>query len=165
METFKYEMVDLLQLYDSNTARQYLDQQSLWDIGDSIIDLTFIDIIKGFVPGFLTDRLYMLFKNRQLVLDTLLIFYEDLFNNLENNIWRPRCDAMISKEQSLNINNRVKRKKSSIQRSNPLPSSSRSDPTDIVDYEYGLELEIRLGGKWLGFTMSFNHCNIASVVV
>ena len=153
MESFKYELIDLIQLYDPITARQYLDERTLWDIGDSITDLTFIDIIKGFVPGFLTDRLFMLFKNRKLVLDILLVFYNNLFDNLENNIWLPRCDAMIQKEKALNINSRIKRKKARNQISNSIPSSSRPDPTDIVDFEFGLELEIRLGGNWLGFTI------------
>ena len=61
---------------------------------------------------------------------------------------------MILKERSLNINNRIKKKKSRFQRSNPIPSTSRRIATDdMVDSEFGLELEIRLGGNWLGFTM------------
>jgi hypothetical protein len=154
MESFKYDLIEIIQLYNPQVVQQYLDHNTLWNIGDSIVDLTFIDIVKGFVPGFLTDRLYMLFNNRQLVLDTLLIFYNNLFNSIDDKIWRPRCDAMILKERSLNINNRIKKKKSRFQRSNPIPSTSRRIATDdMVDSEFGLELEIRLGGNWLGFTM------------
>ena len=160
MESFKYDLMEIIQLYNPQVVQQYLDHNTLWNISDSIVDLTFIDIVKGFVPGFLTDCLYMLFNNRQLVLDTLLIFYNNLFNSIDDKIWRPRCDAMILKERSLNINNRIKKKKSRFQHSNPIPSTSRCIATDdMVDSEFGLELEIRLGGNWLGFTMLFNRCS------
>src|SRR5436190_5201258 len=167
MDNFKQNLLDILQLYDPSLSQHYLDCQHindcqhLWDTFDSLQHLTFIDIIKGFVPGFLSDRLFGLYKNRSLVLDILSHIYHDLFISIYTKIWLPRCEAMITKEKQHNISTKEKKKRCS-SRSNCNHSSNRSNfHTDLVDTEFGLELEIRIGCSWLCFTMLFNCYNLS----
>jgi hypothetical protein len=62
------------------------------------------------VPAFLSEKLFRFINNRKLVLDILLKFYDALYKDIKKFIWNVRCDIMIIKEQSYNINKKEKRK-------------------------------------------------------
>ena len=102
MQRIKDSMIRHMQSRDPNLSSSYLNHETLWDISDSVDKLTFIDFIKGFVPGFISDRLFMFFKNRH-VLEFLFTFYDELFDLINLLIWRPRCVSMIELEKLHNI--------------------------------------------------------------
>ena len=103
----------------------------------------------------------MLFNNRSLVLEILSVFYNNLFFNINENIWLPRCEKMLAKEKQNNITRREKMKKCTSRNNSNQTIALSVSADDIVTTEYGLELEIRIGGSWLGFTMLFNRYNLS----
>ena len=97
-------------------------------------------------------------------MDILLKFYDALYEDIKKFIWNVRCDIMIIKEQSYNINKKEKRKKCNNRDSISIPSSSSSSIHHGFG-NYGLDLEIKLGTNWLGFTTMLNHWSIMRVIV
>jgi len=164
MELFRQQLIITLKTFDASIVNSFLNHRSLWDIGYDSENLTFIDIIKGVVPTFLSEKLFQFTNNRKLVLDILLKFYDALYEDIKKFIWNVRCDTMIIKEQSYNINKKEKRKKCNNRDSISIPSSSSSSIHHGFG-NYGLDLEIKLGTNWLGFTTMLNHWSIMRVIV
>ena len=86
------------------------------------------------------------------------IIYDELYIDLKTNIWQPRCDAMIQRENSLGITKKIKKQKF---RNNLIYNSSSTfhslTQNNLFLDNFGLDLEIKIGGNWLGFMIIRNH--------
>ena len=158
MEKFRLSVLNALLNHSNRINATFLVHNYIWNISHDNSHFTFLDIIKGIVPGFLSQKIYEVTNNRKLVLDYLHCIYDELYIDLKTNIWQPRCDAMIQKEITLGITKKIKKKK---YRNNLIYNSSstfRSLAQDNLFQEnFGLDLEIKIGGNWLGFTIVRNH--------
>ena len=134
-----------------------LQHPTLWDISYDPLNLTFLDIVKGFVPGFLTDIILSVTHNRRKVLDFTSEFFTDNFLTLRSSIWIPRCESMIQKEKQLGITQRKKKKKNVTNIVSNSISFRSLDQDNIFVDNFGLDLEVKIGGNWLGFTLVVNH--------
>ena len=134
-----------------------LQHPTLWDISYDPLNLTFLDIVKGIVPGFLTDIILSVTHNRRKVLDFTSEFFTDNFLTLRSSIWIPRCETMIQKEKQLGITQRKKKKKNVTNIVSNSISFRSLDQDNIFVDNFGLDLEVKIGGNWLGFTMVVNH--------
>ena len=134
-----------------------LQHPTLWDISYDPLNLTFLDIVKGFVPGFLTDIILSVTHNRRKVLDFTSEFFTDNFLTLRSSIWIPRCETMIQKEKQLGITQRKKKKKNVTNIVSNSISFRSLDQDNIFVDNFGLDLEVKIGGNWLGFTLVVNH--------
>ena len=134
-----------------------LQHPTLWDISYDPLNLTFLDIVKGFVPGFLTDIILSVTHNRRKVLDFTSEFFTDNFLTLRSSIWIPRCEIMIQKEKQLGITQRKKKKKNVTNIVSNSISFRSLDQDNIFVDNFGLDLEVKIGGNWLGFTLVVNH--------
>ena len=158
MLLFKEHLLDALKTFDTSLTMSFLSHKFLWNIDSDPLHLTFIDIIKGIIPGFLTEKIFRVTNNRKYTIDLLQILYDALYADLRKFIWQPRCDAMISLEKSLNIDKREKKNRY-ISNNN----SNLSTPTSSVRYGFGnngLDLAIKLGTNWLDFTIMLNHWSV-----
>jgi hypothetical protein len=109
----KILLKDLIQTYaDQNFHEKHLDHNTWWDVTYDSISITFIDLIKGVVPLELVERIKLGVKDQQLMNIIVSIFFDFIFNNIRDHIWRPRCDKQIEIEQKLNIKRKDKRTKS-----------------------------------------------------
>jgi hypothetical protein len=158
MQLFKQHLFDALQTFDASLNMSFLSHKFLWNIDSDPLHLTFIDIIKGIIPGFLVEKILRVTNNRKYTIDLLQILYDALYADLKKFIWQPRCDAMISLEKSLNIDKKEKKKHYNFKNSN------LSAPTSISLRHgfgnYGLDLAIKLGTNWLDFMITLNHWSV-----
>ena len=134
-----------------------LQHPTLWDISYDPLNLTFLDIVKGFVPGFLTDIILSVTHNRRKVLDFTSEFFTDNFLTLRSSIWILQCETIIQKEKQLGITQRKKTKKDVTNIVSNSISFCSLDQYNIFVDNFGLDLEVKIGGNWLGFTMVVNH--------
>jgi hypothetical protein len=64
---------------------------------------------------------------------------------------------MLTLERSLNIDKKTKKRRT---RNRTFTSSSSNSLTNYLGYNnYGLDLEVKIGGKWQDFTELLNHCS------
>ena len=80
MEEFKQILLEKLN-EDNNKplTMNSLQHLTLWNISYDPLNLTFLDIVKGIVPGFLTDIILSVTHNRRKVLDFTSEFFTDNF--------------------------------------------------------------------------------------
>ena len=86
-----------------------LDQHSMWSLQSSDVEFTFIDLLKGFIPLELSSSIRSILNSVSTTHFLLSMFRDNLYNRIRDRIWSPRCDLLITKEQSLNITNRIKK--------------------------------------------------------
>ncbi|RHZ82522.1 hypothetical protein Glove_109g300 [Diversispora epigaea] len=72
--------------------------------------LTFFEIIKGFVPDLLTYKVTEICKDKRMVVRVIMRTFED-FQNVLKEIWKDRCEKVITWEIENGITNKAKRKK------------------------------------------------------
>jgi hypothetical protein len=130
----------------------------IWQIDFRIRDrLSFIDIIKGFVPQSLVTLINDKIKNIQMTNLIISIFMDFIYNEINDKVWKIRCDIQIGIEKTMGITNRIKKRKN---------VSSNKTPTvalDRTNYNYshsidqlGLKNSVRVGGSWADFMLVVN---------
>ena len=157
MSTFRQQLLDNLIYFDNSISSEFLSHDTLWNIGEHPENFTFIDIIKGIVPSFFTDKIFSVTNNSKFTFDLIQILYDALYIDIKEFIWKPRCDTMLTLERSLNIDKKTKKRRT---RNRTFTSSSSNSLTNYLGYNnYGLDLEVKIGGKWQDFTELLNHCS------
>ena len=82
----------------------------LWSFTNHGRYLTFIDILKGFIPLLLSNFITSHTGSKQLTFSILSNFRDRIYNDCMFYIWIPRCENMIELEKLCNINRREKMK-------------------------------------------------------
>jgi hypothetical protein len=122
---------------------------SIWTIGKSDVTLTFIDIIKGFIPLTLSQFFNLrLSKSR-----SSIIMYETRVNLLNNlwKYWEKRCDLLNEIDIKLGITKKIKREKLNIEfNPNIYRYSSQIEKYDNLE---GLRAKLTRGLNNLNFTV------------
>ncbi|PKB99565.1 hypothetical protein RhiirA5_429502 [Rhizophagus irregularis] len=88
-----------------------IDINSLDNFWDFSIDnncLTFIDFIKGFIPITLSNYLKLLIFNDKVVRTIIGDLHDFTYNEVMNNIWKPRCELQVVLEKNLFITKKKK---------------------------------------------------------
>ncbi|PKY32289.1 hypothetical protein RhiirB3_450371 [Rhizophagus irregularis] len=141
-----------------------IDINSLDNFWDFSIDnncLTFIDFIKGFIPITLSNYLKLLIFNDKVVRTIIGDLHDFTYNEVMNNIWKPRCELQVVFEKNLSIT----KKKKLDSRLNFSTNSSFNFINNVnfssVDYiENSLESlrnNIYFGKDILGFMLHVNY--------
>jgi hypothetical protein len=122
---------------------------SIWDYHCHSTRFTFIDLIKGFIPLFLSDLVHSFVKDRAVTLSILSVFVNNIYLDFMTYIWKPHCNKMLLIELHAGIDKKQKRKKK------PLDSSYISDsshPTANLSARLdGLMANIDFGRNWLQY--------------
>ncbi|PKY61049.1 hypothetical protein RhiirA4_485509 [Rhizophagus irregularis] len=85
-----------------------LSVDNLWDLSQDNHYLTFIDFIKGFIPLALSDYLKSLSLNNKVVLTIIGDLHNFTYNEIMNNIWKPRCELQVAFEKGLSVTKKKK---------------------------------------------------------
>ncbi|RHZ80674.1 hypothetical protein Glove_132g171 [Diversispora epigaea] len=72
-------------------------------------DLTFFDIIKGFVPSIITTKVIKICKYKKVKAKKIIIDAMEEFQQILKQIWKERCDKVIEWEVNNGITNKDKR--------------------------------------------------------
>src|SRR2546423_14936685 len=83
MKNFRSSLVDLLKEHSAHINSSYLSHSTLWNICYDTSSFTFIDIIKGIVPEFLSNKIHQITRDKKIVLDILYIVYGKLCINIK----------------------------------------------------------------------------------
>ncbi|CAB4482864.1 unnamed protein product [Rhizophagus irregularis] len=81
---------------------------NFWDYSIDNNCLTFIDFIKGFIPTTLSNYLKSLLFNDKVVRTIIGDLHEFTYNEVMNNIWKPRCELQVALEKNLSITKKKK---------------------------------------------------------
>src|SRR5215216_6822164 len=90
-------------VYPEDISSLLLSTHPYWSLRADPYNFTFIDFIKGIVPTALPNLLDSLTKSSVTTSKILSPFYDFIFDQTYEIIWKTRCDATIAKERSLNI--------------------------------------------------------------
>jgi len=165
MEKFRSNLLDLLNGHSIKINSSYLSHNTIWNINYDLTNFTFIDIIKGIVPTFLTTKIHNVTRDRDIVMNYLHTIYGEMYIEVKAFIWTPRCDEMLQKELSMGITKKEKKKKKRNNITNNSPSFRNLTGNDKHCENQGLDLEIKIGGNWLDFTRFRNHYSKLAGVV
>jgi len=128
----------------------------IWNPSFDLLEISFIDLIKGFVPRDLVDIILELGLSYKDTKDVIINFMNNLQNIIKEHVWIPRCNKQLHKEESIGITSRIKKKKK-----NCIDYFSRpridQDPNTLIIGNWGLEWSIRLGGDFLNFMFTVNY--------
>src|SRR3989337_291728 len=131
----------------------------LWTVQHSYDVFSFEDMIKGFIPTSLSSKIHLLVGTKSIttsITNTLLQF---IFDQVQEKLWLPRCNAVVAKENSLNITQaqKIARSTSSsnfLKRSAHVPSHVSSKPIfnkHLANIDNLLRASIRNGEKFTLF--------------
>ncbi|CAB5157493.1 unnamed protein product [Rhizophagus irregularis] len=81
---------------------------NFWDFSIDNNCLTFIDFIKGFIPITLSNYLKSLIFNDKIVCTIIGDLHDFTYNEVMNNIWKPRCELQVVLEKNLFITKKKK---------------------------------------------------------
>ncbi|CAB4439248.1 unnamed protein product [Rhizophagus irregularis] len=81
---------------------------SFWDWSIDNNCLTFIDFIKGFIPMALSSYLKSLTFNDKVIRTIIGDLHDFTYNEVMNNIWKPRCEIQVALEKNLSITKKKK---------------------------------------------------------
>ncbi|CAG8669182.1 11380_t:CDS:2 [Rhizophagus irregularis] len=81
---------------------------NFWDFSIDNNCLTFIDFIKGFIPITLSNYLKLLIFNDKVVHTIIGDLHDFTYNEVMNNIWKPRCELQVVFEKNLSITKKKK---------------------------------------------------------
>ena len=161
----KHLLISLVRKFSTSDDRislRHLSHSHLWSPVPSPSQLTFIDLIKGVVPSFLVRIIDNFVKDKLITRSILSLFFNNLYLDIMERLWKPRCEVVLRMEQHCNINRRVKKqlKPSGVPRINnlnrQLRSQSYSDNTASSFDQEGLVFSINTGLSWSDFMMGDN---------
>ena len=120
-----------------------------------------------YIPASLSDLVNSFIRNRKISTQILSVFLNNIYLDVMNLIWLPRCEHMIQKELHLGITPRSKKRR--------CPPNTRRitnrHPTRVSEPDYdALRNSIYFGGDWLGFHhegnfVLANFCVFGSLLV
>ena len=122
-----------------------MSHDTLWSC-DHSNNINFVDVIKGVVPRSLVCNINSFVKNINITRQILSIFYNNIYLDINNEIWKPRCERMMVDEFHANIDRKKKHKKCDSQF---IRSSSNSSKNTFSYSGLGMVNYIELGGEWL----------------
>jgi ribonuclease HI len=148
----KKELVRLVQHFVSSSfTTRDLSHDTLWSCDQVVNSFNFVHIIKGIVPLFLFTKINSFARNTKITKTILSIFYNNIYLDINKQIWKPRCERMMVDEFHANINRKSKRQKCPSSTVRPFTNSSR------ISYNFtylGIEKSIEFGGDWLQYYSS-----------
>jgi ribonuclease HI len=149
----KKELVQLIRHFGNfpEFSSRDLLHDDLWTLAFQPDQFTFIDLIKGVVPLSLFNVIESYLHNKSLSQQILSVFINNIFIDINQLIWQPRCERMLLDELHAGITKHSKRQKcpSSISRS---PTTSRSAFSNFTNL--GIVNSIDFGGEWLTYYSS-----------
>ena len=120
--------------------------------------LSFIDIIKGFVPRLLTDKINAKVKHQEMTSLIISNFMNYIYTDICLRVWNVRCQAQVAIEKGLGINNRMKKQKNISRNKLPRLDLDRNLYSSSLTYgQLGVGYSIRSGGHWAGFMIMVNQ--------
>ena len=137
----------------------YLSQlPNIWTLDYRPQDsLSFIDIIKGFVPRLLTDKINAKVKHQEMTSLIISNFMNYIYTDICSRVWNVRCQAQVAIEKRLGINNRMKKQKNISRNKLPRLDLDRNLYSSSLTYgQLGVGYSIRSGGHWAGFMAMVN---------
>ena len=162
----KHLLISLINQYSSNVNRitlRHLSHPTLWTIDASDSHLTFIDLIKGIVPSFLVRIINDFIKDSLIIRAIISLLYNNIYLDVMERIWKPRCEVVNRMEQHMNITSRNKKKKK------PIGTTSLSRSTHSLHYtapsfnQESLIYQINTGLSWSDF-MILDNIYVTSTV-
>src|SRR6266498_3414466 len=115
---------------------------------ESFPDLSFVILIRSSKTLPLLDKF-------------CLFFYNNIYLDINNEIWKPRCERMMVDEFHANIDRKKKHKKCDSQF---IRSSSNSSRNTFSYSGLGMVNHIELGGEWLQYYGSYFRFVINCVI-
>ncbi|CAJ0833871.1 2760_t:CDS:2 [Entrophospora sp. SA101] len=76
-----------------------LQNESIWKINSNEDEFNFIDLIKGVAPLSLAKIINNSSKNKSITQNIISVFLNNIFLDIEQFIWSPRCDQFILEEE------------------------------------------------------------------
>ena len=136
----------------------FTDLQEIWNLDHRPTDkLTFIDIIKGFVPLILFDKVQQKVKHQEMTSLIVSIFMNFIYENICELVWFPRCQLQIDIEKRDGIDTRIKKQKNITRNKLPrIAIDSSNSFSSITHGQLGVLNSIRMGNNWSGFMMFVN---------
>jgi ribonuclease HI len=149
----KKELVRLIRHFGNTPGFSSRDllHDDLWIISFRSDRFTFIDLIKGVVPLSLFNIINSFLHNNSLSRQILSVFINNIFIDINQLIWQPRCDRILLDEYHAGITKHSKRQicPSDITRS---PTTSRPAFSNFTNL--GIVNSIDFGGEWLSYYSS-----------
>jgi hypothetical protein len=161
--TNKKKLVSLVKQYTKGNklfTMAHLQHPSLWDVRFDSIEFTFIDLLKGVVPQFLFAVIHQFINNTDITSEILSVFYNFIYLDIMQYIWKPRCDRMIALKRLSNINSHVKRSKKPVGTSGVANFRAHvdvSEQSNLFSAQEGVSFSIMSGGSWLDFMSADNR--------
>jgi hypothetical protein len=128
----------------------------IWNTDDIETKFNFTDIIKGFIPLSLTDKIFEITRNRESV--KLIIYkYRQKFVSNINFFWKRRCDLTKELDKKLGIVKKLLKEHKGVE-----AYHATRTVLNIPKYEglIGVRDYIYFGGKPLGFTIYMDLVNL-----
>ena len=107
-------LTSILQKFDDKFTNEHplvqkmFDIPHLWTVQHSYNHFTFEDMIKGFMPAPLSRIIHSLVGTKLAITTITNTLLQFIFDQVQDKIWLPRCNAVIAKEASLNITQAMK---------------------------------------------------------
>jgi len=123
--------------YPQDISSLLLSSHSYWSLRADPHNFTFIDFIKGIVLTSLPKLLDSFTKSPSLTSKILSTFYDYIFDQTYEIIWKSRCKSTIEKERTLNISSYSKKHNYSSSHYYAINSFSNSLPSNhILKYDH-----------------------------
>src|SRR5215216_6128604 len=125
-----------------------------WALKEDPYNITFIDFIKGIIPTALPQLLNSFTKSSSRTSKILSPFYDYIFDQSYDVIWKSRCAVTIEKERSLNISKYSKKRNYSSSNNfsiNSYSNSFLSLPEHKYDHASLMTKSFIHGRKWSFF--------------
>jgi len=116
IESSKCALIDhinsYIEQYNLNINHIKLQHQifthSFWFCNLDFDTLTFIDLIKGYIPLTLVHEINSITKNNKHTFHLISLFRKDLFEEIFS-YWKDRCDTLVETDLQLGINKKIKK--------------------------------------------------------
>jgi hypothetical protein len=130
------------------TRQEIEDLDSIWSNSYDASNLTFIDIIKGFIPLELTDLILTKVKKKTYVENIINEIQIILLNSFWKGIWLPRCKKLEEIDKTLNIDKKVKKENYNLEHFSQIHKQSNIEK---YSNQEGLINKIKYGCKSMDF--------------
>jgi hypothetical protein len=150
----KKRLVKLVKMFTNNKqfSTRDLQNEPIWKINSNENEFNFIDLIKGLAPLSLANIINKSSKNKIITKKIISVFLNNIFLDIEQFIWSPRCDQFILDEEHAGINRKEKRKKKPNNNSSSLSINNRNNNQhSLASGQEGVRKSIILGEEWLQY--------------
>ena len=131
---------DKIQIQDLNIGR------NLWDSFYSFNDLTFIDLIKGIIPKWLSNLVAGKIKNKVRTENIFIEFRDSMINKGINKFWNKRCEILNNIDKDLGIDKKLKKEKRNVEKfkyNRPVYDIPKYEQLDSILYNsyFGMNIQ------------------------